>query len=91
MHLIDILGSRSRLRLLHELSRGERYVSQLMDAVNIDGKNCKYHLDILENAGVVSSRFKGRRKYYRLEKEIMLLISPPPKRRYQLQVTDIRH
>ncbi len=89
MHPIEILGSRSRLRLLHELSRGDRYVSQLMEAVRLDGKNCKYHLDILEKAGIVASREEGRRKYYSLKKEILLYISPSPDRRYEVQFTDV--
>ncbi|MFO8110157.1 MAG: winged helix-turn-helix domain-containing protein [Thermoplasmata archaeon] len=78
MDHLKILGSKSRLRILHKLSRRDMYVSEIMDRVPMDGKNCKHHLSSLERAGIVSSRIEGRRKYYTLEKEIRLFISPHP-------------
>ena len=81
----EILGSKSRLRLLRQLSRRDMYVSELMDAVGLDGKTAKYHLDRLESADIISSRLEGRRKYYSLEREVILQIAPSPRRRYIVQ------
>ncbi len=88
MDALEILGSKSRLKILHFLSKKEMYVSEIMDAVGMDGRNCKHHLDRLERAGLISSRMEGRRKYYSLNKEVKLHISPSPNRRYELQITD---
>jgi len=81
----EILGSKARLEILHKLSRGEMYVSEIMEEVGMDGKTAKHHLEILEETGIVSSRKENRRKYYSLEKEILLKISPSPNRRYKVQ------
>ena len=51
-----------------------------------NGKTAKHHLKILENSGIVESQIVGRRKYYRLKKEIKLEISPPPYRKFILSV-----
>lgn len=89
MEEIEILGSKSRLKILHALSKKERYLSELINHIKIDTKNCKHHLDTLEKEGILSSQFKGKRKYYSLEKEIILHIRPPPNRKYEIQFFDI--
>ncbi len=81
----ELLGSKARLEILHELSRGEMYVSEIMEQVGMDGKTAKHHLKKMEKAGLISSRKEDRRKYYSLEKEIELKISPSPNRRYKIQ------
>lgn len=85
MEPMDILGSKARLEILQKLSKGEMYVSEIMDEVGMDGKTAKHHLNRLEEAGLISSREEERRKYYSLEKEIVLEISPSPNRRYKVQ------
>lgn len=89
MDPLEILGSKVRLEILHELSEEERYVSELMDLVGMDGKTAKHHLNLLEEKGIISSEMKGRRKYYSLEKEVRLHISPSPNRRYEVQFLDL--
>lgn len=89
MDEIEIIGSKTRIRILHELSKKENYVSELIKKLNLDGRNCKHHLDILENAGVITSKMKGRRKYYSLQKEILIHITPSPDRRYEIQFYDL--
>ena len=86
---LKVIGSKKRLEILHELSKQDMYVSELMRAVGLDGKTIKHHLDILENKGIVSTREEGLRKYYSLEKEVMVVISPSPDRRYVVQVRDV--
>ncbi len=86
---LDILGSKTRLKILHLLSEREMYVSELMEKAGMDGKTAKHHLNLLENAGIISSETRGRRKYYNLDKEVLLRISPSPNRRYVVQFQDI--
>ncbi len=89
MDELHILGSKARLKILHLLSRGDMYISEIMEAASLDSRNCKHHLDVLEKAGIISSRFEGRRRYYSLDKEILLHISPSPNRRYEVQFYDL--
>ncbi|MFO7792678.1 MAG: winged helix-turn-helix domain-containing protein [Candidatus Saliniplasma sp.] len=89
MNGLEILGSKTRLKILHLLSERDMYVSELMEKAGMDGKTAKHHLDMLERSGIVSSEERGRRKYYILKKEIILRISPSPNRRYLVQFQDI--
>jgi len=85
MEPIEILGSKARLEIMHQLTDEDMYVSELMERVGMDGKTAKHHLKKLEQVGIVSSRMEGRRKYYSLEREVVVKISPSPKRRFQIQ------
>lgn len=89
MDPLEILGSKTRLKILHLLSDEEMYVSELMERAGMDGKTAKHHLDLLEKSGIVSSEKRGRRRYYALKKEIIIKISPSPNRRYMVQFQDI--
>ncbi len=82
---LDIIGSKSRLELLRHLSRRDMYISEIMELVGLDGKTAKYHLDRLEEHGIITSNWKGRRKYYSLIREVIVRISPPPNRRFEVQ------
>ena len=86
----ELLGSKARLEILRSLSRRDMYVSELMKEVGMDGKTATYHLDILSEAGIVSTRMEGRRRYYSLEREVTLDISPPPERRFILQFKPLK-
>ncbi len=88
MDALDLLGSKARLSILQALSRRDMYLSELMDHVGMDGKTASHHLDALEERGVVDSRMEGRRRYYSLESEIRLEVSPPPNRRFVVQFED---
>ncbi|MFW6064678.1 MAG: ArsR/SmtB family transcription factor [Candidatus Natronoplasma sp.] len=85
MEPIDIVGSKARLEIMHQLTDRDRYVSELMERVGMDGKTAKHHLKKLELEGIVSSRREGRRKYYSLERQVIVRISPSPNRRFQIQ------
>lgn len=82
---LDIIGSKSRLDILHWLSRRDMYISEIMEAVGLDGKTAKYHLDKLEENGIIISNWEGRRKYYSLIREVIVRIAPPPNRRFEVQ------
>lgn len=89
MDPLALLGSKARLKILRELSRRDMYVSELMEAVGMDGRNAKHHLGTLEEAGVVESYRDGRRRYYRLVREVRLEVVPSPNRRFVAQLTSI--
>ena len=89
MDKLKLIGSKSRLEILHQLSKRDMYVSEIMDEVGLDGKTAKHHLELLEKEEIVSSYEEDRRKYYSLEKELIIRISPSPNRRYVVQVSDV--
>ncbi len=70
------------------LSEGDKYVSQMMDLGRMDGKRAKFHLDKLEDAGLIESYEEGRRKYYHLRKEVRLEVGPPPEGKFLLYTSD---
>ncbi len=86
--MFAVLASKNRLQILKLLSRRDRYVSEIMELASMDGRNAKHHLDTLEESGVIQSYQQGRKKYYRLTKEIHLEISPPPEGRFILYITE---
>lgn len=85
MSLIDSLGNPQRLRIIQQLSDGPKYVTELSEAVGMNGKSAVHHLSVLENAGIVDYFWDGNRKYYRLVRTVELEVSPPPERRFILQ------
>lgn len=89
MTLIDVLGNGTRLRILQELSREPRYVTELAEATGMDGKTAVHHLSTLEEAGLVESYRRGNRKYYRLVRSLELQIAPPPERTFVLQTGEV--
>ncbi|ELZ15308.1 ArsR family transcriptional regulator [Haloterrigena salina JCM 13891] len=89
MSLIEVLGNGTRLEILRELSRGPKYVSELAEAVGMDGTSAVHHLSTLEDAGLVEWYMRGNRKYYRLTSSLELRIAPPPERTFVLQADEI--
>jgi predicted transcriptional regulator len=87
MSLIDVLSSKSRIKILKELSEEPKYVTELAETIGMDGKSAVHHLESLENEDIVEAYRKGNRKYYRLEKQIEFYVSPPPERNFILQST----
>lgn len=61
------LGSPARLTLVRTLVAGERCVCDLVDAVGLGWSTTSKHLDVLREAGVVSSDKRGQKIFYRLE------------------------
>jgi predicted transcriptional regulator len=86
--LIDVLGSTQRLKIVRELSREPKYVSELAEAIGMDGKTAVHHLSALEEAGLIEHYWQGNRKYYRLIRRIELRIAPPPERTFIVQANE---
>ncbi|MFA9427150.1 ArsR/SmtB family transcription factor [Natronorubrum sp. A-ect3] len=89
MSLLEVLGNTRRLKIIRELSREPKYVSELAETVGMDGKSAVHHLTALEEAGLVEHYQRGNRKYYRLIKDIELYAAPPPERSFILQASDL--
>jgi DNA-binding transcriptional ArsR family regulator len=58
------LGEPIRIQLLQALQRGERNVSDLVEAVGSTQPNVSKHLRILQDAGLVGRRQDGNSVYY---------------------------
>ena len=59
----------NRLMVLEQLRSGEKCACVLLEKLNI-GQSClSYHMKILCDSGVVSSRQEGRWQHYRLSRE----------------------
>ncbi|MDX1611074.1 MAG: winged helix-turn-helix domain-containing protein [Candidatus Thermoplasmatota archaeon] len=82
---LAVLGSKARLKTLRALTYGDRYLSELMEAVGMDGKTAAHHLDVLEEAGLVASYRRGRRRYFTLVRGVELTIRGSPNRRFMVQ------
>lgn len=89
MDTLEVLGSRPRLAILRKLSRRDMYVSELMEEVGMDGKTAQHHLDVLTDAGLLTSYQDGRRRYYTMVKGVSLEITPGPNRRFVAHFPDI--
>jgi len=61
------LGSPARLTLVRTLVDGECCVCDLVEAVGLGWSTTSKHLDILREAGIVSSEKRGQKIFYRLE------------------------
>lgn len=50
----------TRLHLIEMLTRGERWASELQEALGISKANLSQHLAVLKSAGVVATQRKGK-------------------------------
>jgi len=76
MNALDVMGSRQRLKILRSLTWEDKYISQLMQEIKTDSKTLQYHLSTLEKAEIIKTYRIGRKKYYKLVKDITISISP---------------
>ena len=60
------LADPQRMRILNMLRPGERCVCQIVEVLALAPSTVSKHLSLLEAAGLVASRKKGRWIYYRL-------------------------
>jgi predicted transcriptional regulator len=88
MSLFDVMGSKSRLKIIQELSDEPRYVSELAERIGMDGKSTVHHLRTLEEAGIVDCYETSQRKYYRLTQTVEFKVSPPPEGTFVLHKSD---
>lgn len=66
-NVFKALGSPARLTLVRTLQDGEHCVCDLVEAVGLGWSTTSKHLEILREAGVVSSEKRGQQVFYRLK------------------------
>lgn len=67
--LFAVLSMPIRMRIISELCRGEKSVSQLLDHVGVAQPNMSQHLNIMYRAGIVGKRRQGAQMIYRIADE----------------------
>jgi DNA-binding transcriptional ArsR family regulator len=65
----QILADPTRRQVIDALRRGERQVGDIVDHAGIHQSGVSRHLRILSEAGFVSMRPEGQRRYYALKAE----------------------
>ncbi len=61
------LGNSTRLRIVKELTRGERCVGDVESSVHVSQANVSQHLAILKAQGIVDCRREGNTRCYYLK------------------------
>jgi ArsR family transcriptional regulator len=65
------LADPTRLRVVHELTRGTRCVCELRDQLGIRGPLLSHHLAVLRDAGLVTACRRGRWVDYTLDTQVL--------------------
>jgi ArsR family transcriptional regulator len=65
------LSDETRVEIVRRLSRGERCVCELTDALDAAQSRLSFHLKALKTAGLVSDRKEGRWVYYSLNPDAL--------------------
>jgi DNA-binding transcriptional ArsR family regulator len=64
--ICQVLADPKRLRLIDALRDAEQSVGQLAEALGVTYPNISQHLNVMRDAGLVTSRRDGTTIYYRL-------------------------
>lgn len=64
--LLRLVAESTRHAILAQLREGEKTVTAMVAAVGQEQSNVSHHLGLLREAGLVSSRRRGREQWYRL-------------------------
>ncbi len=64
--VMKALAHPSRLYIVDELSKGERCVHELTDAIGSDMSTVSKHLGVLKSVGIVCDKKRGSEVYYSL-------------------------
>lgn len=72
--LLKTLGNPDRLLLLCQLSQGECNVSELEERTSINQPTLSQQLTVLRNEGLVNTRREGKRIYYSVADEKVLIL-----------------
>ncbi len=65
-NIFKAIAHPARLFIIHELSRGEKCVSELTEMLGMDASTVSRHLSVLKNAGIIDSEKKGTQVFYYL-------------------------
>lgn len=72
--LLKTLGNSDRLLLLCQLTQGEACVSDLETSLGIQQPTLSQQLTVLRNEGLVATRRDGKRIYYTIADEKLLIL-----------------
>jgi DNA-binding transcriptional ArsR family regulator len=72
--VLDALGDPTRRRVLALLRGSERTVADLTAALPVTQSAVSQHLRVLRDAGLVTDRPDGRRRYYRVERDALVAV-----------------
>ncbi len=64
--VLKAMADPTRLKILHSLHHGERYVSSILESVGGSQANVSKHLSVLKRAGLVDCRREGLNVFYRI-------------------------
>jgi len=70
----SLLSEPMRLRLLNQLSDGEKCVQELVQGMQTSQANVSKHLKVMWQAGILSRRSEGTSAYYRVEDQMIFEI-----------------
>jgi DNA-binding transcriptional ArsR family regulator len=73
--LFALLSTPTRLRIVCELCKGEKNVSELLNLIAVSQPNISQQLGMLYRGGVVGRRRVGSQVYYRIISERVQLLS----------------
>jgi ArsR family transcriptional regulator len=66
VELLKVVAEENRLRILCILKRGEHYVCQIIDYLDLSQSLVSHHLKILKDAGLIQDSKRGLWVYYTL-------------------------
>lgn len=66
VRFLKCIAEPTRLRILKQLAGGEKYVGEIISALNKDQSLISHHLKALKECNVITPTQKARRVYYRL-------------------------
>lgn len=69
--IVKALGDSRRLKLLRTLINGEFSIGELRDSVGSSYVNVTYHLEILEQSGLIARRQRAGGHFYRIEEKLV--------------------
>ncbi|CRL62232.1 helix-turn-helix transcriptional regulator [Proteus mirabilis] len=72
--MLKTLGNGDRLLLLCQLSQGEKSVSELEESLGIRQPTLSQQLTVLRNEGLVNTRRDGKRIFYSIADEKVLVL-----------------
>jgi ArsR family transcriptional regulator len=69
LNVCKAVANSTRLQILDHLRKGEKCVCELLPLLGMEQSNVSQHLNILKNAGIVTSRKNGQHVLYTVRNE----------------------
>lgn len=68
--VLAAIGEATRLRILHQLTRGPHHVGRLAEVLGVPTVNLSHHLGVMRQAGLIEDTKYGRRLVYSLRPDV---------------------